>query len=267
MPRYRRLVSKAGIYHVMMRGNEKKNIFHDHEDRHKFICILSDKKKISEYELYAYCLMNNHVHLLIKESKEPLAQCMKRINTSYAYYFNRKYQRVGHVFQDRFKSEPIEDENYLLAAIQYIHNNPVQAQLVNNCRDYPWSSYNSYINEASKSDAVDREFILSLFSQNPRQAIILFEQFSAKDNTNCFLDIMEKSENEKIILYGYLEGKKYAEEFLGKKKLSIEDLKCKVNKHVRDELIGFLKFHSNLSIREIANILSLNRGVIDRIKL
>ena len=89
--------------------------------------------------------MDNHIHLLLKESSEGLATMMKRINVSFAYYFNQKHQRIGHLFQDRFKSEPIENERYLLAVIRYIHNNPVKAGIVKKPEQYKWSSYNSYL--------------------------------------------------------------------------------------------------------------------------
>lgn len=90
--------------------------------------------------------MDNHVHLLMSEGTEEISKIMKRINVSYAYYFNQKYGRIGHLFQDRFKSEGIEDDTYLLAATRYIHNNPVRANIVKHAGEYKWSSYGIYIN-------------------------------------------------------------------------------------------------------------------------
>jgi putative transposase len=110
----------------MLRGNNREKIFRDEEDKARMIDTLGDKKKAEEYFLYAYCVMDNHIHLIIKEGKDPIASIVKRIATSYSYYFNKKYKRIGHVFQERFKSENIEDESYLLAAIRYVHQNPVK---------------------------------------------------------------------------------------------------------------------------------------------
>lgn len=149
MPRQRREISKTSVYHIMMRGNEKKDIFIDEEDKMKFIDILIEKKQDEAYYLYAYCLMNNHVHLIIKEGKDELSRIMKRINISYAHYFNDKYDRVGHIFQDRFRSEAIESEAYLLSAIRYIHMNPVKANVVKETSQYSWSSYNLYIDQSN----------------------------------------------------------------------------------------------------------------------
>ena len=94
--------------------------------------------------LYAYCLMPNHIHLLIKESQEGIGSVIKRIAISYASYFNHKYQRIGHLFQDRFKSEPVDDMNYFITLIRYIHQNPVAAGITSNVEDYVWSSWVEY---------------------------------------------------------------------------------------------------------------------------
>lgn len=266
MPRDKRVKSKTGVYHVMMRGNERKEILRDVEDKDKFINIVLEKKQISGYELYAYCIMNNHVHLLIKEG-EPLSKLMKRINVSYAYYYNKKYDRVGHVFQDRYKSEPIEDEGYLLAALRYIHNNPVKAKITNTCKEYKWSSYRAYIEKQNEVEIIDKELILSLFSKDINKAIKLFIEFSSQANDDKFSDV-DEDENKKnnIEISGHLNVEKYLEDYLKKSEFNLEDLKDKVNTKKRNELISYLRNKSNLSIRDIAKLLDINRGVIGRIK-
>ena len=113
MPREARMKSESGIYHVMMRGINQQLILEDDEDNIKFLRVLKDYKEVCEYKIIAYCLMGNHIHLLIKEEKETLEHIFKRICGKYVYWYNGKYSRVGHLFQDRFKSEPIEDEKYL----------------------------------------------------------------------------------------------------------------------------------------------------------
>ena len=97
--------------------------------------------------IYAYCQMGNHVHLLIKELGEPLAQIMKRISSSYVYYYNHKYGRIGHLFQERFKSQPVDDWDYFLTLLRYIHQKPLKPHLVSSLREYRWSSWLEYIGQ------------------------------------------------------------------------------------------------------------------------
>ena len=112
MPRSARKKSESGIYHIMLRGINKQQIFEDKEDSERFLETLYKYKKQCEYEIYAYCLMGNHLHILLKEGKEDLTLMLKRIAGSYVYWYNWKYHRSGHLFQDRFKSEPVEDNAY-----------------------------------------------------------------------------------------------------------------------------------------------------------
>ncbi|MCJ7806540.1 MAG: transposase, partial [Clostridia bacterium] len=119
MPRRAREKSSTGVYHVMLRGINRQNIFKDREDRQQFITTLVKYKKVSGYEIYGYCLMTNHMHLLIKEGGESIDRILKRIGASYVYWYNKKYARCGHLFQDRFKSEPVEDDQYLLVVLRY----------------------------------------------------------------------------------------------------------------------------------------------------
>ena len=127
MPRTARTKSESGIYHVMLRGINQQVIFKDEEDNRKFLEVLNDCKAVSGYKLFAYCLMGNHIHLLIKVEKEDLEQIFKRIGGRFVYWYNGKYSRGGHLFQDRYKSEPVETDEYFLAVLRYIHQNPVKA--------------------------------------------------------------------------------------------------------------------------------------------
>lgn len=143
MPRTARRPSVTGIYHVMLRGIGKQNIFEDDLDKKKFLKILSVSKEKSGFQLYAYCLMNNHVHLLLKVENDPLDIIMKRIGSNYVYWYNSRYERVGHLFQDRFKSEPVEDDVYLKTVIRYIHYNPVKGGFSKELH-YEYSSFSDY---------------------------------------------------------------------------------------------------------------------------
>lgn len=181
MPRQARRESQTGIYHIMLRGINKQQIFEDSEDYEKFLYILKDCKEISGFELYAYCLMGNHIHLLIKTTKEPLQLIFKRIGSRFVYWYNQKYERIGHLFQDRFKSQPIEDEKYFFAVLRYIHQNPVKDGLVKNIYDYKYSSCWAY--NAQKGGFVDIDFALEITPHN--ELMKFMEQYTEES----FLDV------------------------------------------------------------------------------
>ncbi|WP_213951813.1 MULTISPECIES: transposase [Tepidanaerobacter] len=185
MPRAARDKSSTGIYHVMLRGVNHQIIFEDDEDYQKFLRTLKHTKEKSGYIIYAYCLMSNHIHLLIKEAEEDLGIVFRRIGASYVYWYNRKYGRRGHLFQDRYKSEAVETDSYFLTVLRYIHQNPYNAGIVENIADYPWSSYHEYIEEPRLCDT---EFGLSLFSSDRVKAIKLFEEFNLAENQDRCLD-------------------------------------------------------------------------------
>ncbi|MGV8147276.1 MAG: transposase [Alkaliphilus sp.] len=121
MPRQKRKISEIGIYHIMIRGINRQMIFEDDEDYCKFLEVLKTTKEKSEFEIYGYCLMGNHVHLLLREGKESLSKVMQRICSCFVYWYNSKYDRYGHLFQERFKSEVVENEAYLITVLRYIH--------------------------------------------------------------------------------------------------------------------------------------------------
>ena len=138
MPRKARKKSESGIYHVMLRGTGRKLIFLEDSDCERFITILRKVKEQSGFDLYAFCLMGNHVHLLLKENREPLEIVFKRIGVAYAAYFNRKYDQHGHLFQDRFRSEPVTTDAYFMDVFRYICQNPVKAGLTKDFLEYRW---------------------------------------------------------------------------------------------------------------------------------
>lgn len=143
MPRSARQKSESGVYHVMVRGINRQDIFHDDVDRLRYLTTLDRFARQGKLTLFGFCLMDNHVHLLLSEGDEPLGETMRRLGTSYVFWYNNKYARVGHLFQDRFRSEPVGSDESLLAVLRYIHQNPVQANLTESC-DYHWSSYAYY---------------------------------------------------------------------------------------------------------------------------
>ncbi|MDD4569457.1 MAG: transposase [Tepidanaerobacteraceae bacterium] len=249
MPRVARAKSKTGIYHMILRGINRQIIFEDKEDSIKFLQTFKEYKEKSEYEIYAYCLMGNHAHILIKEGKEELGTAMRRIGASYVYWYNWKYERTGHLFQDRYKSEAVEDDKYLLTVLRYIHQNPLKAGLVKDIKEYKWSSYNEYIN---KSKIIDSDFILDLFNRDREKAKKLFEEFHKIENNIQCLDI---DENRRI-----------------KDSEAIEIIKeiCNIahctdiqgfHKDVRNKYIKIIK-EKGLSTRQIARLTGISRHII-----
>lgn len=156
MPRQPRQTSETGIYHVMMRGINRQNIFEDLEDHARMLMYM--QQLLEQYDehgnrlpplctIYAYCLMSNHVHILLKVHEKEIGDTIKPLAVSYALYFNRKYSRSGHFFQDRFKSEPVNDITYFVTLLRYIHQNPLKAGIVQHVADYEWSSWKEYMGE------------------------------------------------------------------------------------------------------------------------
>lgn len=153
MPRSSRQISPTGVYHVMLRGINRNTIFTDDQDCRKFVKILrqltnpkdKDNNPLPPYcHIHAYCLMTNHIHLLIAEGTEPLGDTMKRLGISYVSYYNKRHNRLGPLFHDRFRSEPVGSMGYFVTLLQYIHRNPVEAKMVDSPDQYQWSSWHEY---------------------------------------------------------------------------------------------------------------------------
>ncbi len=143
MPRSPRIAFENAFFHVFNRGLNKQEIFIDFHDYQRFLKRLEElrTRKRFDHAIYAYVLMPNHFHLLIQTKKIPISKIMTSLLTSYSMYFNRKYKRVGTLFQNRFKSKLCDKDSYFLGASRYIHLNPIEAGLCLNLKDYPWSSY------------------------------------------------------------------------------------------------------------------------------
>lgn len=143
MPRKKRRVSSTGFYHVMVKGIDSRNIFLDDADKAVFLRILRNTVKKEDCGLHLYCLMSNHVHLLV-HGTDRLGYFMKRLAETYSKYHNKKYKREGHLFQNRYRSEVVENEGHLRVLFTYIHNNPVKAGMSMKPQDYAWSSSRNY---------------------------------------------------------------------------------------------------------------------------
>lgn len=143
MAREARKMSNNGIYHVVFRGINKADVFLDDEDHLKLLYIIKDLQDKMPLKIYAYCIMPNHVHILMQD-KDNLSEVMKRMLSRYVIWYNKKYERVGHLFQNRFFSTPVETESYFLAVLQYIYLNPVKGGIVQQGLEYKWSSFRQW---------------------------------------------------------------------------------------------------------------------------
>jgi putative transposase len=266
MPRTARKKSPTGIYHVVLRGNNKQAIFEDVADYRKMLAILKNYRGKCGYEIYAYCLMNNHIHLLIKEGEEDLGLSFRRIGVAYVLWYNRKYGRCGHLFQDRYRSKVVDSDRYFMTVLRYIHQNPWKAGIAGSVAAYPWSSYGEYIGGPGPK-ICNIEFALSMFSKNEietgelnekkNEALKLFIEFNSIENTDQCLDYDEGKENIRL---ADSEAAEIIKNVAGlSNPLHIQSLE----KRERTEVIRKLKARG-LSIRQIERLTGVSFAVIRR---
>jgi REP element-mobilizing transposase RayT len=242
----------------MMRGNNREKIFELNRMKMFFTDLL---KKIlpEEYlELVAYCIMENHVHLIIEgEDIEGLSKAMKRINISYAMRYNKEFDRIGHVFQDRYRSENITSEAYLLNVIRYVHNNPIKAGMVKNLRDYSWSSYQEYISNKTKLINIEQKNFIMDFFKSCNEFISFHNQL---DN-NEYLDIKEDVERNRIITTEKIINNYCIDKGINSRKELINNQKALI------DLIKKLLDTTTISHRKIADILGISSSLVHKINL
>lgn len=253
LARHARERCESGIYHVLMRGINQQDIFCDEYDYQQFMTTIK-RVKADRFELYGYCLMSNHIHLLIHEKSEEISQVMKRIGTSYAWWYNQKYYRIGHLFQGRYKSECVENDKYLLTVIRYIHNNPVKAGIVNKPEEYRWSSIHAYYGENEYINGLTNSgLILSIFAGEQTEAIQKFRKhMKVETKDNCLDDEIKprKTDEEvraeiEVIING----------------TSVTALQ-NIEKQRRNELLRRIKSIEGTTIRQIARVTGLNRNIV-----
>lgn len=182
MSRYIRTRFEGATYHIYERGNNKQDIFLDDEDRLQFLNILKKHKEKFGFQLFAYVLMTNHIHLLINTPDNNISQIMHGININYVKYFNKKHNRVNHLFHDRYKSKIVDRDEYIIILSKYIHNNPVRSNMVNLPFDYAWSSITFFTKEVLDDDLINYNMILSHFSDNIKCAKERYQKFMQTNN-------------------------------------------------------------------------------------
>ena len=168
MARKKREWYPGAIYHITTRGNHKSDIFRDAGDYLMYMRFLQESIECFKCKLICYCLMTNHVHLIVETSDITISELMKKLNFLYSKNFNLKYDLVGHLFQGRYFSELIQTDSYLLEASRYLHLNPVKTKIVEHPEGYKWSSYRMYIG-TMKEHLISSSKILSYFGDEDRE--------------------------------------------------------------------------------------------------
>lgn len=205
MPRRARQESKTGVYHVMVRGLNKLSVFAQKGEKTRIVNLINEKQDEYDVEIYAYCIMPNHFHLLLKSALDELASFMAKVLASYAHYYNYKHDRIGYVFQDRYKSQCVLSEGYLWNCLRYIHLNPVKAKLCENMEDYKHSSAGEFY------CGIQQVIHKKIFEmcQERFQSLDAFWEFHHYPNGECkevFIDLkddefLQKKEIAEEILY------------------------------------------------------------------
>jgi REP element-mobilizing transposase RayT len=176
MARALRIEYEGAVYHVTVRGNERRKIFFSKRDYEKFKEYICEAKEKYRFQLHSYVLMTNHYHLIIETPEKNLSKIMHYLNSSYTTYTNIKRKRSGHLFQGRYKAIVVDKDSYLLELSRYLHLNPVRANMVQKPEEYPYSSYKSFISGNSES-IVNVGTILGMFTKSEIQARVQYRTF------------------------------------------------------------------------------------------
>ena len=240
MARGPRKCTNMFFYHIMVQGINKEYILNEVEDKRQYLKFINKVKKEIDVYIVSYCIMDNHVHILIKEEYiECLSRFMHKVNTLYAMYYNKKYNRVGYVFRDRYKSQVIYSEKQLYTCINYIHNNPVKAGICRLASEYEYSSYNEYIKNMEE------------IQRNINGLLIKEDILDKKEN---FLEIEEEKE---------VEIKNAIEEYMKINNINFDTLKYE-RKNLK-EIINMLKEYYGLSLRQISIYINVGRETVRNI--
>lgn len=251
MPRKRREFSLTGVYHVIFRGNGKSDIFYDDEDRFVFLDRVKDTMKKYNYEIYSYCLMSNHVHLVIRVKDEILSKSIQNLEVRYSVYFNKKYNRSGHLFQSRFFSQKVENLNYFLTLCKYVHRNPEKAGIEDTGK-YRWSSFKEYLN---KETIINKKILLHYYNDD-------IDELKNHTLTNNDLeDIYNYSEYE---LISKLSDGELSEIISKKFELKNASDISELSKDSRDKIIKDLKEIKGTGITQISRVTRISSYYIKK---
>ena len=252
MPRIARETIKVPYIHVMTQGIKKEYIFEKKEYKEEYLKLI--KKAIKEQQdfyMLSYCIMDNHAHFLIHTKRiENLSKVMSKANSSYANFYNKKEERVGYVFKNRYNSQPIMNERHLYNTVVYIHKNPVKAGIVKKMEKYPYSSYVAIKNKQIEKDCMELLF-------HTKDYIKRFDWIHQNYEEENILEVKEESTSkEKILEYIY--------EFCRSKQVEIKEITT--NNYLLNKMINQLKENYKVSNKEICQILKIGKNRISNLK-
>lgn len=247
MPRLaRNLLEGKKLFHVMVQGINKEEIFGEEREKYEYIKLMNRYKEEYKLNVLAYCIMNNHAHMLVEvKDINKLTLYMHKLNTSYAIYYNKNKSRVGYVYRDRFKTQVIKDERHLYNCILYIHNNPVKAGTCKQAKDYKFSSYEKFLYKSNE------QMLIDIFV-NRKEYINVHTIKELKD-----MNFIEDAEERNIDINNTIN------QYLIENKIHFVDLK--LNKDLLKPISIKLKELYKLSNRKIAEYLELDKEKIRRI--
>lgn len=254
MPRKSRTISSNGIYHIILRSVNQHIIFEDESDYQKFLYILSDCKTKYDIDIYAYCLMDNHIHLLLYSPPDILSSFFQSLGTRFVRWYNSKYSRSGHLFQERFYSSPIEDNRHFLATLVYIHNNPVKAKIIRYPSEYRWSSFNAFYGQ--KNPLVNVSFSYDIAGS--KDSLIKFFSSHDDDKTSFYFSTDHKEPTH------YLTDEQALSIFKKITNFSSTSEAQFLPKRTRNQYI-FLLSQKNLTQKQIARLMDVSISTVIRI--
>ena len=250
MPRLARRDLETNFFHIIVQGINREYIFERYEYIEKYLYLLKLNNDIKKFKILAYCIMNNHAHILVyTEDIVKMSKAMQKTNTSYAKFYNNQTKRVGYVFRDRYFTQPIFNERQLFHCISYIHYNPVKAGLVIKVNQYKYSTYNDYV---KKQGIIDNEVLKLTYGQG-------------KDYLEMFYKMHENIDNIEDIKEFEIEYVDYEEIILEyKKKTGMNLSEIRSNNLLCRELVIDLRYKAGLSLRRIGKIVKVGKDTINK---
>ena len=254
MPRKPRIMSSTGIYHIILRSVNQHIIFEEDSDYQKFLFILSDCKKKYDSDIYAYCLMDNHIHMLVYLTDDKLSSFFQSLGTRFVRWYNTKYSRSGHLFQERFHSTAIETEKAFLSTLIYIHNNPLKANMCRYGSEYRWSSINAFY--GAKDPLVSTSFVYGIAGS--KDSLL---QYFAKETDSPEDPMFENDHRE---ANHFLTDEKALAIFKSATHLPSGSAVSGLGKVKRNEYVRVLR-DKGLTVSQIARIMDISSTTVKRI--
>lgn len=271
MARKPRIHYEGALYHVICRGNNREPVLLDPKDKLKYFHLISKYKQTFYFRIFAWCLMDNHAHLLIEVGSVPLSKIMQGIQQSFTLYYNEKYCRTGHVFEQRYKAMIVDKERYLLALIRYIHNNPVRAGMSGGL-DYRFSSHADYLR--GRGFLTDIDFPLSLFGSEREAQITRYLDFMKEEvksqpiNISTMLDEIVLKQKNSPEGYGKFSPEDILMAVCHFYQVEMVQLKYKSNQpqviEARHTAVILLNNYSSMTIRDIAEVLVISKSSVSK---